>query len=77
VRFRIVEMSEPELLVLASDPQPEFGLVYPMITRVVFEAEGAATLVTVTQAPHSEATQGGARAGWTESLAKLEKLLRR
>ena len=75
VRFQIVEISEPDLLVLASDPQPEIGLVYPMITRVVFEAKGEATLVTVTQSPHSEETQGGATTGWTGSLDKLEELL--
>ncbi|MBV9681518.1 MAG: SRPBCC domain-containing protein [Solirubrobacterales bacterium] len=77
VRFEIVEISEPELLVLASDPQPEIGLVYPMITRAVFEAGGDGTLVTVTQGPHAEETQGGATAGWTESLDKLESHLRR
>lgn len=76
VRFKIVEISQPELLVLASDPQPQIGLVYPMITRAVFEADGDGTLVTVTQGPHSEEAQDGATAGWTESLDKLEKLLR-
>jgi uncharacterized protein YndB with AHSA1/START domain len=76
VRFQIVEISEPELLVLASDPQPDIGLVYPMITRAVFEAEAEGTLVTVTQAPHPAETQDGATAGWTEALDKLERLLR-
>lgn len=76
VRFNIVEISEPELLVLASDPQPEIGLVYPMITRAVFEPQGDGTLVTVTQGPHAEETQDGANAGWTECLDKLERLLR-
>jgi uncharacterized protein YndB with AHSA1/START domain len=76
VRFTIVEISEPELLVLASDPQPEIGLVYPMITRAVFEPEGEGTLVTVTQGPHTETTEDGANAGWTGALDKLEALLR-
>jgi uncharacterized protein YndB with AHSA1/START domain len=75
VRFRIVEISEPELLVLASDPQPEIGLVYPMITRAAFEAQGGATLLTVTQRPHTDETQDGATAGWTDCLYKLERLL--
>lgn len=77
VRFQIVELSEPELLVLASDPMPDIGLVYPMITRAVFEADGEDTLMTITQTPHTEQTQDGATAGWTESLDKLEKLLAR
>lgn len=76
VRFTIIELSEPELLVLASEPQPEIGLVHPMITRAVFAAEGADTLLTVTQGPHTEATHDGANAGWTQCLDKLELLLR-
>lgn len=75
VRFKIVEISEPELLVLTSDPQPEIGLVYPMITRAVFEPEGDGTLLTVTQGPHTEHTQDGATAGWQGCLDKLERLL--
>ena len=76
VRFTILEIAEPELLVLASDPQPEIGLVYPMITRAIFEAERDGTLVTVTQGPHSEQTQDGASAGWLGCLDKLERVLR-
>ena len=75
VRFQIVELFEPELLVLASDPMPDIGLVYPMITRAVFEVDGDDTLLTITQTPHTEETQHAATAGWTESLDKLEKLL--
>ena len=76
VRFQIVKISEPELLVLASDPMPDIGLLYAMITTAVFEPEGENTLVTVTQSPHTEETQDGATAGWTEALDKLEGLLR-
>lgn len=75
VRFKIVEISEPELLVLASDPEPEIGLLYPMITRAVFEAEGDGTRVTVTQGPHTEEMQDQAAAGWLGCLDKLERLL--
>ena len=76
VRFEIVEISEPELLVLASDAEPEIGISYPMITRAVFEAEGDGTLVTVTQGPHTEEMQDNAAAGWLGCLDKLERLLR-
>lgn len=76
VRFNIVEISEPDLLVLASDPQPEIGLVYPMLTRAVFVAESGGTLVTVTQGPHGEETQHAATTGWLACLDKLERLLR-
>jgi uncharacterized protein YndB with AHSA1/START domain len=76
VRFTIVEMSEPELLVLASEPQPEIGLVHPMVTRAVFAPEGEDTLLTITQGPHTEQTHDGANAGWTDCLDKLDRLLR-
>jgi uncharacterized protein YndB with AHSA1/START domain len=75
VRFEIVEISEPELLVLASNPQPEIGLPYRMITRAVFEVEGDGTRVTVIQGPHTEEAQDRANAGWLGALEKLEKLL--
>jgi uncharacterized protein YndB with AHSA1/START domain len=76
VRFKIVEISEPELLLLASDPEPEIGLPHPMVTRVVFEAEGDSTRVTVVQGPHTDEMQDRATGGWAGSLDKLERLLR-
>ncbi len=76
VRFNIVEISEPALLVLASDPEPEIGLVYPMITRAEFESERDGTRVTVTQGPHTGEMQNQAAAGWQGCLHKLERLLR-
>jgi uncharacterized protein YndB with AHSA1/START domain len=76
VRFDIVEISEPNLLVLASDPEPEIGLAHPMRTRVVFEAEGDGTRVTVTQGPHTDEMRNRAGAGWRGSLDKLERILR-
>lgn len=76
VRFKIVEISEPELLVLASDPVPEVGLLNPMITRAVFEAEGGGTRLTLTQGPHTEEMYDSAAAGWLGCLDKLDRLLR-
>ena len=76
VRFTIRELSQPELLVLASDPKPEIGLPYPMITRVVFETHEEGTLVTVTQGPHTQDGQERASTGWFEALEKLDLLLR-
>jgi uncharacterized protein YndB with AHSA1/START domain len=75
VRFEIVELSEPELLVLASEPQPQFGLPHRMLTRVVFEADGDATRLTLTQGPHIDEMLGEAQPGWLEALDKLERLL--
>jgi uncharacterized protein YndB with AHSA1/START domain len=75
VRWEIVELTEPELLVLDSPPQPEFGFVERMTTRVVFEEDGDRTTVTITQGPHTDETIQDAEAGWTSVLDKLEALL--
>ncbi len=76
VVFEIVELTEPELLVFESPPQPEFGFVERMTTRVVFEKEGDRTTVTVTQGPHTDETLGDADAGWTSVLDNLDRLVR-
>ena len=75
VRFGVLEISEPELLVLTSEPQPELGLPHPMLTRVVFEADGDTTRLTLTQGPHTDEMRPEASGGWASALDKLERLL--
>jgi uncharacterized protein YndB with AHSA1/START domain len=75
VRFEIVQIAAPELLVLTSEPQPEIGLLNRMLTRVVFEVHGNGTRVTITQRLHTDEMEGQAQAGWREALDKLERLL--
>jgi uncharacterized protein YndB with AHSA1/START domain len=75
VRFEIIEFVEPELLVLTSPAMPEVGILAPTRTRVVFEADGDKTRVTVTQGPHTEEMARSAEAGWQGSFDKLEALL--
>ncbi len=75
VRFTILELSEPELLVLSSAPEPQIGLRYPMLTRVVFEVVGEGTRVTITQGPHTPEMHDRSTVGWGGSLDKLERLL--
>jgi uncharacterized protein YndB with AHSA1/START domain len=74
-RFEIVELAEPELLLLESPPQPEFGFVERMTTRVVFEEDGDRTTVTITQGPHTDETAPDAQAGWNSVLDNLDALL--
>jgi uncharacterized protein YndB with AHSA1/START domain len=76
VRFEIVEISEPELLLFESPAQPEFGIP-ETTTRVVFEEDGGRTSVTVTQGPHTDETIGDADAGWASIFDKLDALLAR
>jgi uncharacterized protein YndB with AHSA1/START domain len=75
VRFEIVEISAPELLVLTSEPDPEIGVPNRMLTRVVFEVQGDETRVTITQGPHTDEMECPADIGWRESLDKLERVL--
>jgi uncharacterized protein YndB with AHSA1/START domain len=75
VRWEVIELTEPELLVLESPPQPEFGFVERMTTRVVFEEEGDRTRVSITQGPHTDETIQDADAGWSSVLDNLESLL--
>jgi uncharacterized protein YndB with AHSA1/START domain len=76
VIFEIVEMSEPELLVFESPPQPDFDIPERTTTRVVFEEDRGRTTVTVTQGPHTDEMAPQAQAGWTSVLDKLGALLR-
>ena len=75
VVFEIVELTEPELLLFDSPPQPEFGFHERVSTRVVFEEDGEGTTVTITQGPHTDESISDADAGWTSILDKLESLL--
>jgi uncharacterized protein YndB with AHSA1/START domain len=74
VRFEIVEMTEPELLVLESPPVPELGMPERIVTRLTFEEDGGRTRLSVTQGPHTEEMVPQALAGWTSILEKLDAL---
>jgi uncharacterized protein YndB with AHSA1/START domain len=72
----VVEVVEPELLVLASEPQPEMGLIERTVTRVEFHDQGdGTTRVTLVDGPYTEMMGGHAETGWSESFGKLESLL--
>jgi uncharacterized protein YndB with AHSA1/START domain len=73
-RSEIVEFSEPELIVLSNEAIPEAGIA-ETITRVVFEADGGRTRMTVTSGPYTDEMRGSAEAGWFDLIANLERLL--
>ena len=72
-RYEIIELVEPELIVLRSDPMPEFGMPEPTITRVEFHDHGDRTRMTLVDGPYPEGVQ--AEAGWSASFDKLAALL--
>jgi uncharacterized protein YndB with AHSA1/START domain len=74
IGYDIIELVEPELIVLRSDPMPELGMHQPTVTRVEFHAHGAQTRMTLTDGPYP----GGGRhaeAGWSAAFDKLATLL--
>ena len=76
LRAEIVEISPPELLVLRSEPIPEAGITETTISRVVFEAEGERTRMTVTDGPYTDEVRRNSEAGWRSVVGNLDALLR-
>jgi uncharacterized protein YndB with AHSA1/START domain len=70
IGYEILELVEPELLVLRSDPMPEMGMHDPTITRVELHDHGAKTRMTLTDGPYP-AGRGHAEVGWHAAFDKL------
>ena len=73
LRYEIVELDPPGLLVLRSDPMPEVGNHEPTFTRVELHDHGDKTRMTLTDGPYAEA--GHAEAGWHAAFAKLDAVV--
>jgi uncharacterized protein YndB with AHSA1/START domain len=69
IGYEIVELVEPELIVLRSDPMPGMGMHEPTITRVELEDLGGRTRMTLTDGPYAESAH--AEAGWRAAFDKL------
>lgn len=65
--YDIVELVVPELLVLRSDPMPQFGTT---VTRVEFFDHGPKTRMTLTDGPYPPGFTHAER-GWNEAFDKL------
>jgi uncharacterized protein YndB with AHSA1/START domain len=75
VGYEIVELVEPELLVLRSDPMPEVGMPEPTVTRVELHDHGDKTRMTLIDGPYPAAGRGHAEAGWSSAFDKLARRL--
>ena len=73
IGFDIVELVEPELLVLRSDPMPQMGLPDPTYTRVEMHDLGGRTRMVLRDGPYADAAP--AEAGWNQALDKLAPLV--
>jgi uncharacterized protein YndB with AHSA1/START domain len=74
IGYEIIELVEPELIVLRSDPMPEVGMHEPTITRVEFHDHGAKTRMTLSDGPYP-AGRDHAEAGWTAAFDNLAALV--
>jgi uncharacterized protein YndB with AHSA1/START domain len=67
IGYEIIELVEPSLLVLRSDPMPEHE---PTVVRVEFHDHGTKTRMTLSDGPYP-AGAGHAGAGWSAAFDKL------
>jgi uncharacterized protein YndB with AHSA1/START domain len=72
--YEIVELVEPELLVLHHEAKPELGIPHATVTRVELHDEGGKTRMVLTDGPYPES--GHAEAGWLQAFDKLAALVR-
>ena len=70
IGYEILELVEPELIVLRSDPMPQMGLHEPTILRVEFHDHGAKTRMTLSDGPYPGGG-GHAEGGWSAAFEKL------
>jgi uncharacterized protein YndB with AHSA1/START domain len=68
IGYEIVELVEPELLVLRSDPMP--GMHEVIMVRIEFHDHGDKTRMSLTDGPYPEGG-GHAEAGWHAAFEKL------
>ena len=71
IGYEIVELVEPELIVLRSDPMPEMGMDEGTVVRVELHDHGSKTRMTLSDGPLPPAGRGPAEAGWNAALEKL------
>jgi uncharacterized protein YndB with AHSA1/START domain len=72
--YEIVELVEPELLVLHHKAKPELGIPHATVTRVELHDEDGKTRMVLTDGPYPES--GHAEAGWLQAFDKLAALVR-
>ena len=69
--YEILELVEPELIVLKSGPNPAMSLHHEIVTRIQLENENGNTRLTLTDGPYPEEGGRWAGAGWNGAFDKL------
>jgi uncharacterized protein YndB with AHSA1/START domain len=71
IGYVIVELVEPELLVMRSDPMPQAGMHEGTLLRVELHDHGAKTRMSLSDGPYPTEGSRHAEAGWTAAFDKL------
>lgn len=71
IGYEIVELVEPELLVLRSDPMPQMGMDEGTVVRMELHDHGDKTRMTLSDGPLPPGADAPAEAGWKAALDKL------
>jgi uncharacterized protein YndB with AHSA1/START domain len=74
IGYDILEVVEPELLVMRSDPMPQAGMTEPTFVRVELHDHGEKTRMTLSDSPYVGG-RGHAEAGWNQAFDKLAALV--
>jgi uncharacterized protein YndB with AHSA1/START domain len=75
IGYDVLELVEPELIVLRSDPMPAMGMPEPTFVRVELHAHGSRTRMTFSDSPHPPAGRAPAEAGWSAAFDALGALV--
>jgi uncharacterized protein YndB with AHSA1/START domain len=70
IGYDIIELVEPQLIVMRSDPMPGVGMHEPTILRVEFHDHGTKTRITLSDGPYPS-DSAHAQAGWNAAFDKL------
>jgi uncharacterized protein YndB with AHSA1/START domain len=73
VRYEIIELDPPRLLVLKSEPMPDAGMHAPTVTRIELHDQGEKTQMRLTDGPYTQSAH--AEAGWNGAFVKLDAVL--
>ena len=71
VGYEIIELVEPELLVMRSDPMPALGMPQGTVVRVELHDDGGRTRMVLTDGPLPAAGRDRAQRGYLAALDKL------
>lgn len=75
IGYEIVELREPELLALRSDPMPEMGMEEGTVVRVELHDHGEKTRMTLSDGPLPPTGRAPAEAGWSAAMDKLAAVI--